>query len=385
MPDTFKSFQELTDTRVDRTKGVMRRVCMLEVGEAKGHDVWIDKRTLETALECAKKFTEGLKVKFRHGKTGEYQNVLEETFGLLKDYAIEGSKVVADLWLLESLDDKIKAKAFEMAEKMANQFGLSIVFKGTNEKIGGKNFLRCTALESTDLTDKPAATSGLFSMSKPIKYEAGESGKHSKDCLCGECESAAHGKKMESLETGLKALTDLVTGLAAKISAAPAASTAATGALEYTDKDGKTIKLSGQDIATRLEAADKMVSDAKASVEKAERAALVAGIVREGRIVTNPETNVAYKMEELAKLDVSFLKFAAKNAPILLTQARATYTQTGGGPASNPQAFTKKVRNEKGELVDVALSGTELTEAAWESKYGDIDAMIAKANNPNLS
>ena len=355
----------------------MRRVCMLEIGEAKGHDVWIDKTTLETALECAQKFTEGLKVKFRHGKTGEYQSVLEETFGVLKDYAIEGSKLVADLWLLESLDDQIKAKAFEMAEKMANQFGLSIDFKGTTKKIENKKFLRCTSLNSTDLTDKPAATSGLFSMNDTIKYEAGTSGKHAKDCDCAECKSS---HKFEELSSGLKALTELVGKLAEKV-APPAAAAApvASGALEYTDKDGKTIKLSGQDIATRLEAADKMVADAKLSVEKTERAALVKSIVADGRVVFNPETNLAYKLEELEKLDSNFLRFAAKNSPVILAQARATYTQTGDGP-TDPSKFTRKFTAKDGTTQQVPLKGEELLTAEFEQSFPSLNAAIAQQN-----
>lgn len=379
MSDTFQSFELLAGNRVDRDKGVIRGVSVVEIGEAKGHDVWIDSKTLGTVLDAAKKFSEGLKVKFRHGKSGEYQNVLEETFGLLKDFVIDGNKVRADLHLLDSLSADIRSKAFEMAEKMANQFGLSIVFKGTNEKIDGKSYLRCTALESTDLTDKPAATSGLFSMNEAIKYESGTTGKHAKDCSCGECESKSSAKKMESLEAGLKTLTDLVSGLAAKITPIPVAT---VGSLEYKDKDGKTVQLSAEAILTRLEAADKFVADAKVSVEKAERAELVGKIVRDGKVLYKEE-NVAYSMEELQTLDIGFLKFAAKNAASVPTKARATYTSTGGGPAADVKNFTKKIRKDDGTFQDVPLKGYELLDAEFESAFPSLQAAIS-AQNHNL-
>ena len=379
MSDTFQSFELLAGNRVDRDKGVIHGVSVVEIGEAKGHDVWIDSKTLGTVLDASKKFSEGLKVKFRHGKSGEYQNVLEETFGLLKDFVIDGNKVRADLHLLDSLSADIRRKAFEMAEKMANQFGLSIVFKGTNEKIDGKSYLRCTALESTDLTDKPAATSGLFSMNEAIKYESGTTGKHAKDCSCGECESKSSSKKMESLEAGLKTLTDLVSGLAAKITPAPATT---VGSLEYKDKDGKTVQLSAEAILTRLEAADKFVADAKVSVEKAERAELVGKIVRDGKVLYK-EDNVAYSMEELQTLDLGFLKFAAKNAASVPTQARATYTSTGGGPAADVKNFTKKIRKDDGTFQEVPLKGEEVLAAEFESAFPSLQAAIS-AQNHNL-
>jgi len=381
MSDTFQTFESLIGNRVDRDKGVIRGVSVIEVGEAKGHGLWIDSKTLQTVKDCAAKFAEGLKVKFRHGKSGEYQNVLEETFGLLKDFVIDGNKLRADLHLLESLSTEMRSKMFEMADKMASQFGLSIVFKGANEAIDGKSYLRCTALESTDLTDKPAATSGLFSMPHTIKYESGESGKHHKDCLCGECESGKQAKKMEEFSAGLKTLTDLVGQLSAKISDTPAASVPATpGALEYKDKDGKTIQLSAEAILTRLEAADQFLADAKLSVQKAERSNLVEKIVRDGKVLFKDD-GVAYKMEELQTLDLGFLKFAAKNAASVPTQARATYTSTGGGPAADVKNFTKKVRGADGQLKEVPLKGEELLAAEFETAFPSLNAAIEAQHN----
>ena len=357
MTATTKCFSAITGSRIDREKGVIYGVSAITVGVAKGHEVYIDRATLETVKQVASEFSEGIKVKFRHGKTGEFQSVLEETVGLLKNFVIDGDKVRGDLHLLKSLAPEVKEKAFEMAETMPSQFGLSIVFCGVNETIGGKKFLRCHELQSIDLTDKPAANpDGLFSMSKEIKYETGTSGKHSKDCLCGECETKGKEKSFAELSGEIASLAAIVTGLVKRLDAAPA-----VGAL--TAKDGKSI--SADDILVRLEAADKFVADAKKTVEASERATVIGQLSAEGRVVMNPETNVAYKLEELQKLDLPLLKFAAKNSPVLPTVAKSVFTSAGNGPDKTfVDASGKK------------LTGSALTSASWEADYGDLEKMI---------
>lgn len=365
MTATTKCFSAITGSRIDREKGVIYGVSAITVGVAKGHEVYIDRTTLETVKQVASEFSEGIKVKFRHGKTGEFQSVLEETVGLLKNFVIDGDKVRGDLHLLKSLAADVKEKAFEMAETMPSQFGLSIVFCGVNETIDGKKFLRCHELQSIDLTDKPAANpDGLFSMSKEIKYESGTTGKHSKDCLCGECESKGKDKSLSELSGEITSLAAIVAGLVKKLDATPA-----TGAL--TAKDGKTI--SADDILVRLEAADKFVADAKKSVEASERATVIGQLSAEGRVVMNPETNVAYKLEELQALPLPLLKFAAKNSQVIPTAAKGIFTSTGKGP-------DEKFLGHDGK----PLTGSALTTASWEADYGDLEKMIAAPSHGSL-
>ena len=365
---------------MDRQNEVLRRVCMLEEGEAKGHGIFIDRKTLETALACASKFSEGLKVKLRHSISGAYQNILEEAFGLLKDPAIEGNKLCADLYLLKSLPASIKEKAFEMAEAMASQFGLSIDFAGTKEMIDGKPYLRCTNLNSTDLTDKPAATSGLFSMKETeAKYENGKDGKHAKDCACGECEGKKTSSKMESLSATLEALVKTVNTLAEKVNAAPAP--AAVGKLEYKDATGATKTLEVSSIVAQLEASEKLVADTKKAMESSQVQAIIGKLQSECRVVYKDD-GVAYKTDELAALPLDFLKFAAKNSQVLPTVARATYSGTGGGPKAD-EVFTKMTYKD-GKRVEVPLNGIELAAAEMAQQFESLDKAIAKQNG-NLS
>ena len=86
MTATTKCFATISGSAIDREKGVINGVSVITIGEAKGHGIGIDHRTLETVLQCAKEFSTGIKVKFRHGKTGEYQSVVDEVSGTLKNF-----------------------------------------------------------------------------------------------------------------------------------------------------------------------------------------------------------------------------------------------------------------------------------------------------------
>ena len=230
----------------------------------------------------------------------------------------------------------------------------------TNSFDSGKQYLRCHELQSIDLTGKPAANpDGLFSMNKEIKYESGTSGKHSKDCLCGECESKGKEKSMEQISTEIANLASIVNGLVTKLDAKPV-----VGSLTAKDKDGKEIQLSATDIITRLDAADKFVADARKSVEDSQRREIIGQLSAQGRVVFNPETNVAYKLEELEKLDLPLLKFAARNSQVIPTQARAVFTATG--------KETQSLTGPDGKR----LTGTALTTKAWEADYGNLDKML---------
>lgn len=364
MATITKSFETLLSGKIDRASGVISGVAAITIGQAKGHNVWIDGKTLETVKQVASEFEKGIKVKFRHGKAGDFQSVIDETCGLLKNFQIEGDKVRGDLHLLKSLSAEQREKIFEMAELMPEQFGLSIVFSGVNESIKGKDFLRCHELQSIDLTDKPAANpDGLFSM-KSIKYESGESGKHAKDCMCGECGS----KSMEELST-------LVTGLAASVKELTdkmATANVATS-LAFKDKEGKVVQLSAADLVTRLDQSAQFVADATKKLEASERSAVINRIQNESRVVLKDD-GIAYKLEELEKLDIAFLKFAAKNSPIIPTQAKLTYSGTGNPPKEIPKGADGK-----------PLTGDALMTASLEAAgYDDIDKMIARATSKNM-
>ena len=362
MTATTKCFSMISGSAIDREKGIIGGVSVITIGEAKGHGIGIDHRTLETVLQCAKEFSTGIKVKFRHGKTGEYQSVVDEVSGTLKNFSIDGNKVRADFHLFKSLPAEVKEKIFEMAETIPDQFGFSIVFSGGSEELENKKFARCEDLLSVDLTDKPAANpDGLFESKsmKNVKYENGKDGKHSKDCDCSDCaKSMSSAELLEAFQT----LSRTVNDLAGKINATPS-----IAQLSYKDKDGKDVSLSAEQIATVL--AD--VRNMKKQVADGEKANIIRQLSNESRVVFKDD-GTAYKLSELESLDVGILKFAAKNSQILPTVAKATYSGTGQGP--DETKFTKK--NFKGEVVQ--LSGSELTRVALSENLGsNLSEMIA--------
>lgn len=141
---------------VSADSAVVSGVSVVTVGEAKGHGVFIDARTLESVKECADAFTNGVKVKVDHGSG------FADIVGSLKNFRIVGDQLKADLHLLSS--HKMTAQILEIASKFPDNFGLSISFSSVPEEVGGKMFARCGELFSVDLVDDPAANpTGLFS------------------------------------------------------------------------------------------------------------------------------------------------------------------------------------------------------------------------------
>jgi hypothetical protein len=129
-------------------------VSILEVGEAKGHDLFVDKKSLETALGLMKQAKNGVKVKMNHGSG------LDAVVAFARNPRIENEKLVADLRLLRNSPHYGLIK--EMASEAPDQFGVSLAFVNESEEIGGKNFIRPQSIASADLVSSPAATNGLF-------------------------------------------------------------------------------------------------------------------------------------------------------------------------------------------------------------------------------
>ena len=129
-------------------------VSILEVGEAKGHDLFVDKTSLETALKLMGSAKNGVKVKMNHGSG------LEAVVGFARNPRIEGDKLVADLRLLRNSPHYGLIK--EMASEAPDQFGVSLAFVNESETIDGKDYIRPQSIASADLVSSPAATNGLF-------------------------------------------------------------------------------------------------------------------------------------------------------------------------------------------------------------------------------
>ena len=353
MTATTNCFSAIAGGKIDRSAGIISGVTVITANvPAKGHGIYTDAKTLQTTLEVANEFKGGVKVKLRHKMSGEFQSVVENTIGVIKDFFIAGDKLRGDLHLLKSLESETKEKIYEMAEVMPDQFGLSIHFSGVCETFADKKYLRCEELQSIDLSDNPAANpDGLFEskpMSKEIKYKSGDAGEHHAECMCGKCESESMSKKMSALESTIIGLVETVKGLAGK----------AVGALSYKDKDGKEVTLEAGEIVAKLaeaEAASKKATDAALN---GERKTILAKLESEGRVVFNADTGVAYTAKELESLDIAILKFASKNSPVIPLEARAIY------------------KGDAKPKIDSKLKGSDLVHAAWEADYGDINKLL---------
>ena len=129
-------------------------VSILEEGEAKGHDLFVDKKSLEKALDIMKGARNGVKVKMNHGSG------LDAVVGFARNPRIDGNRLIADLRLLRNSPHYGLIK--EMAAEAPDQFGVSLAFVNESETIDGKDYIRPQSIASADLVSSPAATNGLF-------------------------------------------------------------------------------------------------------------------------------------------------------------------------------------------------------------------------------
>lgn len=128
---------------------IIPSVYILSQGEAKGHDLYIDKTSIEQAFELMKKAPNGVKVKMNHGSG------LDAVVGLARNPRIEGDKLKADLHLLKSSPHYALIK--EMADEAPDQFGVSLAFMNESETINGKDYIRPQSIASADLVSSPAS------------------------------------------------------------------------------------------------------------------------------------------------------------------------------------------------------------------------------------
>ena len=145
-------------------------VSILTIGEAKGHDLYIDRKSLETALAEMQKAKNGVKVKMNHGSG------LDAVVGFARNPRIEGDKLIADLRLLRNSPHYGLIK--EMASEAPDQFGVSLAFANESETIEGKDYVRVANIQSADLVSSPAANASLLEemlafAAKKLGYMAG--------------------------------------------------------------------------------------------------------------------------------------------------------------------------------------------------------------------
>jgi hypothetical protein len=156
--------ETLASSHIDREAGIIFGVSVITEGPALGHDLIVDAKTIAQLKASSTTFSSGVKVK------AEHKGGVSEILGVIKDFRVEGKKLIGDFHLLSTAQGR--EHVLELAEKMPDTFGLSVSFQGEPEG----NKARCTKIRSVDLVADPAANpGGLFeevdtedmSMSKP--------------------------------------------------------------------------------------------------------------------------------------------------------------------------------------------------------------------------
>ena len=155
MPMIAREFQSGTieTSRVDPDAGTIHEVSLISTGEAKGHDVYVDEKTLSQIFKCCTK-SKTLKVRADHGS-----GVLS-TIGYVDNFKLMENQVIGDLHVYEAEPEK--NRIFEIAEKNPRHMGLSLEFCGEDEDQDGKMMARCTELTAVALVSDPAANKSLF-------------------------------------------------------------------------------------------------------------------------------------------------------------------------------------------------------------------------------
>lgn len=182
--------------RVDREERVIYGVSAAQAVEALGHGIELDAKSLEQIAELGNKSKNGVGIKSRYTHPGLSSDGMGKQLGRMKNFRVEGDKVVGDLHLLKAAshapDGDLAGHVMDLAEEDSAAFGMSIVAQGTTvwtlddgteksakaywddhdeeDSSRPKNaltkfpVLRLTALDAVDVVDEPAANrDGMFS------------------------------------------------------------------------------------------------------------------------------------------------------------------------------------------------------------------------------
>ena len=255
-------------------------------------------------------------------------------------------------------------------------FTAHIVDKGTIAKIqakvlkgfsiGGKairkvgNKIEEILLKEISVVDLPCNSESVFNLIKFDKPAEKAKEKCKDDCDCADCKKSKKEKSMDAEQ--IKKIDDL---------------TALVGSLAKTVETlSKQTPPDISKLETTIGDLQKRADDAAKNLIEQERNSIVTKMANEGRVAMK-EDGTAYKSDELAKMDLPLLKFAARNAQVLPTVAKGIYTGTGVGPEE--KNLTKLGKDGK----PVNLEGTELIVKAWEGF--DLNKMIAKGTTAGMN
>jgi len=168
--------------RATEAVGVMSEVSLIQAGEAKGHGVYVDRDSLQSALEIA---PNKIPAFLTHNGALESDRILQQV-GFFKDFYIDEDRLMAKQFVaLESFkkDEPEKYnRLFDIATEIPETFGISLVFEnelfwalkdGTFKKFAEDEkpkdskydmpVVRFVEIYSADFVDEPACNEkGLF-------------------------------------------------------------------------------------------------------------------------------------------------------------------------------------------------------------------------------
>ena len=151
---------------VDETTGVIKDVCVCQLGEAKGHDVFIDETFLSQVVTSANEKTKGLKVRFGHPEA--FTSSLGKFIGRAKNFRVDGNTARCDLTLSQSAKKSPNGDLFsyvaDMCKSNPDMIGMSLCFSASGvDEVAGLPYVRCGEVTGIDIVDDPAACpNGMF-------------------------------------------------------------------------------------------------------------------------------------------------------------------------------------------------------------------------------
>ena len=207
--------------KIDPENGEMLGVSIIQIGEAIGHELYIDSKSLDSILSSI----EGTKLPAYITHSGAMvEDRLTREVGYFENFERKDDKILADFIAFNSFkqdDSKTYNRLFELAEKTPNNFGLSIVFSGSQvwatEDGDVEGFeepenalyehpsIRVHEVSSADFVDSPASnTTGLFN-NKPNHNSMGKQTQLNEEAIedsvtLSEDKLAQHEEEMDSHE-----------------------------------------------------------------------------------------------------------------------------------------------------------------------------------------
>lgn len=178
-------FRRSPGHQVDQGAGTISDISLIEVGEARGHELWIDQKSLETAVEV---LGENLPAYITHKGALEEDRILKEV-GYFSEFYVDGEKLKAKRFKALGSFQKDESdrfnRLFDIATEMPDTFGVSLVFEAEVVHVmeDGSEILvhemseddysnavrefpsvRFRSIKSADFVDAPASNrAGLFS------------------------------------------------------------------------------------------------------------------------------------------------------------------------------------------------------------------------------